>query len=787
VFELVDLVVAWVLFPLVLLLLCAGCGLAADRATGGDLPRALVPAAGFAAIVVVGQFLYLTDATAELAAPVIVGLALAGIAVGRRRLGRPRPPQVAVAAVGVMCVYAAPIVLSGEPTIAGFIRLDDTATWLTLTDRLVEHGRDLDGLAPSSYEATLHFNLADGYPIGAFVPFGIAAALVPADVAWLIQPYIAFAAVLLSLGLWSLATPLIASPWLRAAAVFVAAQAALLFGYYLWGGVKEVIAAALVAAVAGLAARAVGRPRDAAAPALVGLVAAGLLGVLSAGGLVWLAVPLCGAAALLFREAGAATALNRALVTLGALALGALPLLLSGALLPPTSSPLTDSDARGNLVAALDPAQVAGIWPSGDFRLPPDGELIAYVLIAVAVGAAVSGVAWAASRREPAPVLYVAGALTAAAALVAVGSPWVGGKALATASPAIPFAAMLAVGWLATTGSRVVAAALATAIAGGVLWSNALGYGGVNLAPREQLTELERIGEEVAGEGPTLMTEYSPYGVRHFLRDSDPEGISELRRHTIPLLGGDTVEKGDSADTDAVDPAALGLYRTLVLRRSPAQSRPPSPYVLVWRGAYYEAWQRPDDASVLPERLGLGNRQNPYGFPECTRVRQLAAQGDLLAATGAPPLVFPLGRAGYPRAWATPSTRETPTPRTPGVLRAEVEVERPGEYEIWLGGSVRPEATLSVDGEEVGSVRHVLNNRGGYLSFGAVELERGDHAVAFEVGGADLHPGSAGSFGPIGPLVMSTTGAASTELVTIPAADAATLCGEPWDWIEVVE
>ena len=70
----------------------------------------------------------------------------------------------------MFAVYAAPIVLSGEPTFAGFIKLDDTATWLALTDRVMEHGRDLDGLAPSSYEATLRFNLGDGYPVGVFLP-----------------------------------------------------------------------------------------------------------------------------------------------------------------------------------------------------------------------------------------------------------------------------------------------------------------------------------------------------------------------------------------------------------------------------------------------------------------------------------------------------------------------------------------------------------------------------------------------------------------------------------------
>ena len=76
---------------------------------------------------------------------------------------------------------------------------------------------------------------------------------------------------------------------LRALAVFVAAQPALLFGYALWGGVKEVGAAALVALAAALAPAAVrpgaSRPRRRRRSRSA---AAALVGVLSLGGLVWL-------------------------------------------------------------------------------------------------------------------------------------------------------------------------------------------------------------------------------------------------------------------------------------------------------------------------------------------------------------------------------------------------------------------------------------------------------------------------------------------------------------------
>ena len=156
-------------------------------------------------------------------------------------------------AVAVFAVYAAPIVLSGEATWAGYITLDDTSTWLAMTDRVLEHGRSLDGLAPSSYEAALDSYLdQSGYPVGAFLPLGVAGELLGTDIAWLFQPTIAFAAAMLALGLYALAGQLVRSRWLSAGAAFVAAQPALLFGYAMWSGIKEVTAAALVALAAAL-------------------------------------------------------------------------------------------------------------------------------------------------------------------------------------------------------------------------------------------------------------------------------------------------------------------------------------------------------------------------------------------------------------------------------------------------------------------------------------------------------------------------------------------------------
>ncbi len=141
------MLISWLLFPLLLLALACGLGLLVDRIIGRPDPGALVAGTGIAALIVLGQFTTLLDATAEATVPVVVVAALVGFGLGRERLRTASAePWPIAAALGVYLVYAAPIVLSGEASFAGFIKLDDTATWLALTDRVMEHGRSLDGL-----------------------------------------------------------------------------------------------------------------------------------------------------------------------------------------------------------------------------------------------------------------------------------------------------------------------------------------------------------------------------------------------------------------------------------------------------------------------------------------------------------------------------------------------------------------------------------------------------------------------------------------------------------------
>ena len=618
-----TLIVPWVAFPLLLGALSLGCGLLVERGAGLRLTGALVLPVGFAALVVISLLVTMSDATAELTAPAVIAVAVAGLVAAR---GRSRPSVdwwALAAAAGVFAVYAAPVVLSGEATFPGYIKLDDDSTFLANLDRVMEHGRSLDGLEPSSYLATLQPHLAKGYPLGAVMPVGVGRDVVGGDSLWLYHPCVAFTAAMLALALYGLLGSLVGRPWLRGLAAFVGAQSALLYGYALWGGLKEVAGAAAIALASALVWPAVRERSSPRAFLPLAVACAWLLGVLSSGAVLWL-LPAVGTAIAVTLLTPPAREGVRAIAAFAAFVVVlALPTLVAAPSF--LGSRIFEFDYLANLVQPLKVAQLAGIWPVGDFRFVPSREALTYALVAVVVLAAAGAVVWAVRQRMWALPIYTAGAVASCLLFFPFVTPWIEGKALAMAAPAVPVAALAACAPLFASGRRVEGAVLAALVTGGVLWSNALQYHDAWLAPREQLAELEEIGERFAGEGPALMTEFQPYGVRHLLRKLDAEGASELRIRPIPLRNGHLLAKGETANIDEFDEAAMRVYRMLVLRRSPAESRPPSDYRLVSSGRWYDVWQRDAAARPVLEHLPLGEGAQPAAVPECSEIERLAS------------------------------------------------------------------------------------------------------------------------------------------------------------------
>src|SRR6187200_1223321 len=76
-----TMLLAWLVFPLVLVLLSLGCGLLLERAAAMDLPAPLLLPAGFIVVSIASQFPHMSDSTARLGTPLVVALAVAGYAV----------------------------------------------------------------------------------------------------------------------------------------------------------------------------------------------------------------------------------------------------------------------------------------------------------------------------------------------------------------------------------------------------------------------------------------------------------------------------------------------------------------------------------------------------------------------------------------------------------------------------------------------------------------------------------------------------------------------------------
>ena len=115
-------------------------------------------------------------------------------------------------------------------------------------------------------------------------------------------------------------------------------------------------------------------------------------------------------------------------------------------------------------------------------------------------------------------------------------------------------------------------------------------------------------------------------------------------------------------------------YRLLVVRRSPAASRPPSAFRRVWHGRWYEVWERGGGRPAVAH-VGLGTDVDPAAVPACTEVRRLARVA---------------GPGGTIRAAIAAAARRSP---------ASTPARRPAGWRVLRGGSLAP------DGHGTGTAR----------------------------------------------------------------------------------
>jgi hypothetical protein len=722
----VLLLKAWLVFPALLALLSLGLGLLVERLGGRRIPGELLIPTGFAAIIVVARAAMTWDATAELATPLVVAGALAGVALGWRRVWPLRLDRwAALAAFVVFAVFAAPVVLSGSASFAGYTILGDTAVHFVLADRIASEGTSVAGLDPSSYRETLAAYFASGYPLGGHAAIAAVRPLSFTDVAWVYQPFLAFIAASLALTLVGLMNGIVESRWRRAAIAALAAQPALVYAFAMQGSVKELLTLELVALFTALA---VGRyviplaVTAAAGVTAIGLAVAPWLGPVLLVGL-WLVA-----------RTPPRDARKTAVIALGFSALFALlcvPTLLDlGDYLEVTKGVVTAQGELGNLLAPLGIAQVFGVWLTGDYRLLPaaapgiDKLEVTYALIGVAAAAGVLGIAWLVRRRALGPLLFFTVSMVALVYVTRKGSPWADAKALAIASPAVLLMAAFGPLALEARGLRLEALTLAVVLSLGVLASNALVYHDASLAPHDRLAELEDVAKRTAGRGPLLYTEFEEMA-KHFLRDSDPVGAAEA--FAVPGLtpstrAGTVPSFGYPVNLSALRPSDIERFRTLVVRRKPYTDDPPPNFKREWSGRFYEIWSRGGEGA---EGVGCQSAELPTA-------RRVLPSG-WSRRTDDPTLVQTVG---------------------PGSVAGSLDLKGTGRYEVWLRGSFGRAVDVHIDGRGAGSAHDELAQPANWLDLGAVELQSGRHRVELIRGGGDLSPGNGDGPRTLGSLVL---------------------------------
>jgi hypothetical protein len=811
----VDLVAAWLLYPLALGALCLGLGLLVGRLAGWDLPGLLLVPVGFATLLAVARVAVSSSATAKLGLPLIVALALAGLILGRERLRALRPGGlVALAAVGVFLVFGAPVILSGQPTFSGYLALADTSHHLALASLLAEHGPDWQALADGSYKRTMAQYISSAYPLSGQAAMGITAPLGLLDIAWLYQPFLSFMAIVLCLSLVYLVGPLFTTRWQAPLVGFVAAQSTLVVGFALQGSIKELTALTMFVTLVALVVAGWRERRPARSMLVVAIAAAAALGALGPAAAPFLVVVLLAVVAVwgprLVRQP---TRTNIAAAIGAALAAGLLawPMLrtlgtaifVNQATLEAPSNAASGGGELGHLAQPLSELQALGIWLSGDYRYrTTDVRAYEDPLLWIAGLCALLGLLWLLRRKAGGPLLLIATLAVPGAFLLTRGNPYADAKLLMLLSLAGLLLAILGAASLWQGRWRPLAVLAIAAVTGGVLWSNAFAYHDALLTPYDRYNELLTLNDTFAGKGPAVFNEYDEFG-KYFLRDvpgySQPEWPHDYRSgpyHPNALFDKDrrpTIKT--PLDMDDLRLKYLQSVPLLIIRRGPTQSRPPANYARVWQGRFYDVWRRQATPRVLAHKP-----MGPTVLKPAAKVTERTARrwgrkarslgGRIAYVKRRPMPVFLISEVPRPKRW--PGNGLFPEgllPNGPARIQAPIDIRRGGTYRVWFEGAFSRELTVSTDGRPLGRTGKELNNPGAYALIGDRTLRKGRHGVEVLQGGGDLTPGSGGYrsyLRHIGPIFFQPKADWNLEVTTIRARDWRRLVGENVDWLEVV-
>jgi hypothetical protein len=804
---------AWLLFPLLLLGVCGGSGLLVRRISGGAVSGVLLLPVGFALTVAVctlgTSITWLGPYAGALAVAVaVVGLVLERPSLrlkGRRVSGAFLYP--AIAAFVAFAVIGAPVILTGTPSWTGFGRIVDTAFQMAFAQHLAEAGRSVP-IGNSSFNETILGLTGNGYPGGAQATLGALAGVIRTDVPWCYQAYQAWTAAMGALALFALLRHAVANSIICCIGAAVAIQPNILYDYALEGGIKELTTASLILLVAALLVERTPEPRSlrsslALAPAIAAAVAAFSYGVIP-----WLGLLLAAAfvVSLVPRQGRKRTLASWGVVAVATALLATSSVVSSIKLFGDLTTAVNGvvELGLGNLTAPIPEIASVGVWISNDYRFPVFAHAgISHAFDLVVIALAAIGVLYALRRRLWMIAAFGLATPIALTYWVAHGGPWIELKAYTITATMFLAMAFVGAGALAdlprlrATVPLKIAAWLGTiAVAGAVLYGNALTYHDISLAPAARYKQLAEIGERFAGIGPAFYPAFDEYS-EYFLRKEHgydlvkPPGL-EIRPGAVNLPAG---QFAYALDLNQLELNFVQRFRLLVTARNSAVSRPPANFELADQTAEFQAWRRVRPASEVVTHFPLSGIPTERTPKFCSgllaAVRRAGAGASVAYVPSASRTEMIPTRVTHPSYWHAVGP-EALRAYGAGAIEGSISLPASGSYDISMPGSVGRPIVLYIDGQRAGSVAYQERYPGQFLHFAQVFLKAGTHRIRLTRGGGSLHPGSGDgpdtSSGVLGPLIFALEQPPDGRLVVVPGSEAARVCAADagYQWMEVL-
>jgi len=295
-----------------------------------------------------------------------------------------------------------------------------------------------------------------------------------------------------------------------------------------------------------------------------------------------------------------------------------------------------------------------------------------------------------------------------------------------------------------------------------VLAGTALLYHDTTLAPYERLHDLEYIGKRFAGQGPTLTPDFEEYA-EYYLRDADQDSmVNGPRLELRPGVDRATAPGGMFAyDLDEYPLGFVESFRTIVMRRNPLASRPPSNFRLVYVSSYYEVWQREQPARTVYTLVPLADTAGKHNTAACASVAAAARKVGPAAQ-----IAYMPSPAGYVQLDDSNLTLSGGFAPSGGVIEAtgsgratrKQPIPVAGRYDFFIEGSFGRPVEVKVDGHHVGTAAYQVSYPAEWILIASRWLSAGLHRVEITRGGISLHAGNGDGVDPfnrtIGPLVI---------------------------------